>query len=243
MTQNKKPVKTLSKNEPMRINRYLSIRGIATRKGADELIKKGVVLLNGKKAVLGDKIGPKDKVSIAGVIDTGNYHYFVYCKPKGVTTLPEKNTLSVMTMANSLPKDAFPVGRLDKDSEGLLIITNDGRITKKLLDGKYNHEKEYIVEVSHPIEHNFMVRLRDGVRLGKEMTKKAKVRKIDKYTFEIIITEGKNRQIRRMCASFNQEVRELKRVRIMNIELGNLHPNTYREIKGKDLEDFLKKVL
>lgn len=240
MTQNKRPAKAPAKNEPMRINRYLSMRGIATRKGADELIKKGVVLLNGKKAVLGDKIGPKDKVSIAGVIDTGNYHYFVYCKPKGVTTLPEKNTLSVMAMANSLPKDVFPVGRLDKDSEGLLIITNDGRITDRLLNPKNENEKEYHAVVNKPITNTLLRGIKEGIKVGEFKTRPAKIRKTSEDSFDIILTEGQNREIRRMCLAFGYEVISLKRFRIMNILLGNLKPNEYRELKGAELSGFLR---
>ncbi len=238
MTPNKKK----ANSDSVRINKYLADQGIATRRGADKLISIGKILINGKRAKLGDVVHEGDDVTLKGVKEE-RLVYYAYNKPVGVTTVGKQEGEEEIKDIIQFPFRVFPLGRLDKDSSGLLIVTNDGRITKKLLDGKYNHEKEYIVEVSHPIEHNFMVRLRDGVRLGKEMTKKAKVRKIDKYTFEIIITEGKNRQIRRMCASFNQEVRSLKRVRIMNIELGNLHPNTYREIKGKELEDFLKKVL
>lgn len=230
------------KSDSTRINKYLADQGIATRRGADKLISIGKILLNGKRAKLGDVVHEGDSVTLKGVKEE-KLVYYAYNKPVGVTTVGKQEGEEEIKDIIQFPFRVFPLGRLDKDSSGLLIVTNDGRITKKLLDGKYNHEKEYVVEVNHPIEHNFMVRLRDGVRLGKEMTKKAKVRKLDKYTFEIIITEGKNRQIRRMCASFNQEVKSLQRVRIMNIELGRLHPNTYREIKGRELEDFLKKVL
>ena len=240
MIQNNKKTKVIPKSEPMRINRYLSIRGISTRKGADELIKKGVVLLNGKKAVLGDKVGPKDKVSIAGVIDTGKYHYFAYYKPKGVTTLPEKNTLSVMAMANSLPKDAFPVGRLDKDSEGLLLITNDGRITDRLLNPKNENEKEYHAVLNKPITNTLLRGIKEGIKVGEFKTRPAKVRKTSEDSFDIILTEGQNREIRRMCLAFGFEVVSLKRFRIMNLELGNLKANEYRELKGSELSGFLR---
>ncbi|MEZ4103639.1 MAG: pseudouridine synthase [Candidatus Paceibacterota bacterium] len=228
--------------DSIRINKYLADQGITTRRGADKLISVGKVLINGKRAKLGDVVNEGDDVSLKGVKEE-KLVYYAYNKPVGVTTVGKQEGEEEIKDIIQFPFRVFPLGRLDKDSSGLLIVTNDGRITKKLLDGKYNHEKEYVVEVNKPIEHNFMVRLRDGVSLGRETTKKAKVRKLDKYTFEIILTEGKNRQIRRMCASFNYDVRALERIRIMNIELGKIASNTYREIKGKELEDFLKKVL
>ncbi|MDQ5953008.1 MAG: rRNA pseudouridine2604 synthase [Patescibacteria group bacterium] len=228
--------------DKIRINKYLADKGIATRRKADELVSQGKILINGKVAKLGDQVWEDDKVEVKGMKEE-KLVYYAYNKPVGVTTIGKQPGEEEIKDITQFPIKVFPVGRLDKDSSGLLIMTNDGRITKKLLDPKYDHEKEYIVEVNHPIEHTFMVRLRDGVKLGKEITKKAKVRKIDKYTLEIIITEGKNRQIRRMCASFNYDVRSLKRIRVMNIELGKLKSNYYREIKGKELEEFLKKVL
>ena len=228
--------------DKIRINKYLADKGIATRRKADELVSQGKILINGKVAKLGDQVWEDDKVEVKGMKEE-KLVYYAYNKPVGVTTIGKQPGEEEIKDITQFPIKVFPVGRLDKDSSGLLIMTNDGRITKKLLDPKYDHEKEYIVEVNHPIEHTFMVRLRDGVKLGKEVTKKAKVRKIDKYTLEIIITEGKNRQIRRMCASFNYDVRSLKRIRVMNIELGKLKSNYYREIKGKELEEFLKKVL
>lgn len=228
--------------DKIRINKYLADKGIATRRKADELVSQGKILINGKVAKLGDQVWEDDKVEVKGMKEE-KLVYYAYNKPVGVTTIGKQPGEEEIKDITQFPIKVFPVGRLDKDSSGLLIMTNDGRITKKLLDPKYDHEKEYIVEVNHPIEHTFMVRLRDGVKLGKEITKKAKVRKIDKYTLEIIITEGKNRQIRRMCASFNYDVRSLKRIRVMNIELGKLKSNYYREIKGKELEEFLDAVL
>ena len=235
MTQSKKP-------ESTRINKHLADIGVATRRSADDLISSGKILINGKKAKLGDRVYPDDKVEVKGTKEQ-KLVYYAYNKPVGVTTVGKQEGEEEIKDVMQFPFRVFPVGRLDKDSGGLIIMTNDGRITKKLLDPKYDHEKEYQVEVNHPIEHVFMVRLRDGVKLGKVMTKKAKVRKIDKYNLEIVITEGKNRQVRRMCSSFNYEVKSLKRVRIMNIELGMLHPNTYREIKDDELDDFLAEVL
>ncbi len=238
MTPNKKKVS----KEHVRINKYLADIGVATRRSADILIESGKILINGKKAKVGDRVYPDDKVEVKGLKEQ-KLVYYAYYKPVGVTTIGKQEGEEEIKDIIQFPFRVFPVGRIDKDSEGLVIMTNDGRITKKLLDPKYDHEKEYLVEVNKPIEHTFMVRLRDGVKLGRETTKKAKVRKVDKHNLEIVITEGKNRQIRRMCASFNYDVRKLKRIRIMNVELGNLKPNSYREIKGKELEELLGEVL
>jgi len=237
MTQNKKP------KDNIRVNKYLADKGLATRRSADELIKSGKVFINDKKAKLGDVVGQKDKVEIKNQ-EEQKFFYYAYHKPVGVVTVGAQRDEKEIKDVAKFPEPVFPVGRLDKDSSGLIIMTNDGRITKKLLDSKWGHEKEYVVEVNKPVDHLFMVRLRDGVKLGRgEKTKKAKVRKIEGRTFEIIITEGKNRQIRRMCSAFNYEVRKLTRVRVLNITLEKLKPKQFRQIKGKELEDFLKEVL
>lgn len=231
-------------NKSERINKYLADRGLATRRGADELIARGKVRINGKKAKLGDRVHETDTVEIKNEKQEKKLVYYAYNKPVGVNTVGKQAGEKEIKDVIQFPFRVFPLGRLDKESKGLLIITNDGRITKKLLDPAYHHEKEYVVEVNKPIDHLFMVRLRDGVPLGRgEITQKAKVRKLDPKTFEIILTEGKNRQIRRMCKALNYEVRTLTRIRIMNILLGKLKPNTYREITGAELTKFLNAVL
>ncbi len=243
MTPTRRPkLNTPVPTETMRINRYLSIRGITTRKGADEFVKKGLVFINGNRAVLGDKVGIRDKVTIDGVMDSGSYHYFAYCKPKGVTTLPEKNTLSVMAMANSLPKDVFLVGRLDKDSEGLLIITNDGRVTDRLLNPKNENEKEYHAVLNKPITNTLLRGIKEGITVGEFKTRPAKIRKTDEVSFDIILTEGQNREIRRMCLAFGYTVISLKRFRIMSVLLGNLKANEHRELEGAELKTFLREL-
>lgn len=256
MTQNKKYKKTNPQKpqKGIRINKYLADKGISTRRGADKLILSGEILINKKPAKLGDLVNPEDIVEIKSNSPKQNLVYYAYNKPAGINTigkqkggLPDNGREKEIKDVAKFPTEVFPIGRLDKDSEGLIIMTNDGRITQKLLDPKYEHEKEYVVKVNKPIDHNFMVRLRDGVTLfssgKKEKTKKAKVRKIENNIFEIVITEGKNRQIRRMCAAFNYEVKKLTRIRVMNIKLGKLKPKQWRQLKGKELKDFLKEVL
>lgn len=213
-----------------RINKYLAHQKIATRIGADALVARGDVFINGKRAVLGSKVNEGDKVEVRGKNNIKSYKYFAYNKPKGLET-PE---ISV--------KDLFPIGRLDKDSHGLIILTNDGRITDLLLNPKYIHEKEYVVKTSNKLRSNFKTKMEAGVNIEGYRTKPCKVQIINENIFKIILTEGKKHQIRRMCSALFQEIADIKRTKIMNIELGKLNPNTSREIKSKELETFLKSL-
>jgi 23S rRNA pseudouridine2604 synthase len=214
---------------PMRINKYLAWKKISTRKGADALIAAKKVFINGKLALLGSKVEEKDKVEVRGA-EAPNYSYFAYYKPIGVETGSPKEGL-------------FPIGRLDKASHGLLILTNDGRITDRLLNPKYIHEKEYIVKTKNKLRSSFKAKMEAGVNIEGYMTQKCQVKIINDFTFRIALTEGKKHQIRRMCSALFQEVEDLKRERIMNIKLGNLKPKGLREIKGRELATFLDQVL
>lgn len=219
-------------NYPMRINKYLADQKISTRRGADELIEQKKVFINGKLAVLGSKVNENDKVEVRGAKEKA-YLYFAYNKPIGIETTSPRAEL-------------FPLGRLDKNSHGLLILTNDGRITDQLLNPKYTHEKEYLVKTSNKLRSSFKKKMEAGVNIeGQEnyVTKKCQVKILSDFTFKIILTEGKKHQIRRMCSALFQEIADLKRERIMNIKLGNLKPNGLREIKGEELEIFLKSLL
>ena len=223
---------------PMRINKYLALKKISTRRGADELIKGKKVFINGKLALLGSKVNEKDKIEVKGAKQK-EYKYFIYNKPIGVETSSPKD-------------DLFPLGRLDKNSHGLLILTNDGRITDALLNPKYFHEKEYVVKTSNKLRSSFKQKMETGVNIeglpalhtqAGYMTKPCKVKIINDFTFRITLTEGKKHQIRRMCSALFQEVADLKRERIMNIKLGDLKLNALREIKGEELTVFLDQVL
>ena len=214
----------------MRINKYLALKKYSTRRGADELIEKKQVFINGKIAKLGDKINETDKVEVKGNVKK-EYKYFAYYKPIGLMTEEiGKNGL-------------FPIGRLDKNSHGLIILTNDGRITDQLLNPKYFHEKEYVVKTSNKLRSNFKQKMEAGVNIEGYLTKPCKVKIIDDHTFRVILTEGKKHQIRRMCSALFQEIADLKRVRIMNINLGTLKPKNSRQIVGKELETFLKEII
>ncbi|MFA6520076.1 MAG: pseudouridine synthase [Candidatus Paceibacterota bacterium] len=214
---------------PMRINKYLAWKKISTRRGADELIKNKKVFINKKLAVLGSKVNESDTVEVRGVKSQA-YEYLAYNKPVGVET-------------DSPKAGFFPLGRLDKASHGLLILTNDGRITDQLLNPKFSHEKEYVVRTKEKLRSSFKAKIEAGVNIEGYQTKKCKVKILGPNTFKIILTEGKKHQIRRMCSALFQEVADLKRERIMNIKLGTLKAGGLREIQGEELTTFLKAVL
>ncbi|MBI3305708.1 rRNA pseudouridine synthase [Candidatus Nomurabacteria bacterium] len=216
---------------PLRINKYLADKKISTRRGADELIKNKKVFINGIIALLGSKVNEGDKVEVRGAKEK-EYQYFAYNKPIGIET----NSL------NSPSGTTFPLGRLDKASHGLIILTNDGRITDALLNPKYFHEKEYLVKTKEKLRNNFKQKMEAGVNIEGYLTKKCKVKIINENTFRVTLTEGKKHQIRRMCSALFQEVADLKRERIMNIKLGNLGQGATREIKVEELSVFLKSL-
>ena len=212
----------------MRINKYLADKKISTRRGADEMIKNKKVFINGKLALLGSQVKETDVVEVRGT-KSKEYKYFAYYKPIGIET-------------SSPQEDLFPLGRLDKTSHGLMILTNDGRITDQLLNPKYFHEKEYLVKTKEKLRSSFKQKMEAGVNIEGYKTKPCKVKILNENTFRVILTEGKKHQIRRMCSALFQEVADLKRERIMNIKLDNLKPNGLREIKGEELESFLKSL-
>jgi 23S rRNA pseudouridine2604 synthase len=234
---------------PMRINKYLALKKISTRRGADELVAAKKVFINGKMAVLGSKVNEKDIVEVKGN-KPKDYVYYAYNKPIDVIThSPNKNLEHEETdimekiKNKNIPKDVFPIGRLDKNSHGLIILTNDGRITDTLLNPDHAHEKEYVVRTSNKLRSSFKEKMEKGVNIEGYVTKKCKVKIIDDFTFRVTLTEGKKHQIRRMCSALFQEIADLKRERIMNIKLGNLKPNALREITDKELITFLDPML
>ena len=229
----------------MRINKYLAHEGIASRREADVLVEAGRVKISGKRAKNGDQVNETDKVEVSGA--TKPKSYLAYYKGRGIIThSPSEREVDIAT---KLAKDygithVSPVGRLDKDSEGLMILSNDGRITGPLLDPEADHEKEYEVTVDKPINPMFVRAMAAGVEIERYRTKRAKVtaHKTNAKKFTIILTEGKKHQIRRMCAALGYQVQDLKRVRITNIKLDKLKPNQYRKIVGAELEIFLKEL-
>ena len=224
----------------MRINKYLALKKYSTRRGADELIKNKKVFINGRLAVLGDQVKETDKVEVRGV-KAASYVYLAYNKPIGVVThSPGKGETDII---ESVPvPGVFPIGRLDKDSHGLIILTNDGRITERLLSPEYVHEKEYLVRTKGDLRKNFKEKMEAGVQIDRERTGKCKVQILGKNSFKAILTEGKKHQIRRMCDALFAEVADLERIRIMNITLGKLKAGGHRELAGTELQTFLQSL-
>jgi len=227
---------------PMRINKYLALKNFATRRGADDLVASGKVLLNGRVAVLGDKVTETDSVTVSG-FKKKKYLYFAYNKPTGVIThSPEDHEEDIRAQVGSELTDrgVFPIGRLDKASHGLMILTNDGRITDRLLNPKFDHEKEYEVMTQDRIRDSFPEYMSKGVVIEGYKTRPCIVKKLDDNLFRITLNEGKKHQIRRMVAAMYNQVTDIKRTRILNIKLGQLRDGAYRPIEGKELGEFLK---
>ena len=222
-----------------RINKYLSEVGYCSRRVADRLIKKGKVTINGKITKMGAKVDDDDQVEVEGQrIDkptTQRKVYLAFNKPVGIvcTTDGRVEADNIIDFIK-YPKRIFPIGRLDKLSEGLIFLTNDGDIVNKILRAKNNHEKEYIVSVNRPINKDFIQRMSNGVEILGTRTKNCLVKQLGAYKFKIILTQGLNRQIRRMCESLEYRVQSLKRIRIMNIKL-DIPTGKYREFSKNGL--------
>lgn len=226
---------------PMRINKYLAREKYETRRGADVLITSGIVFLNGKKAVLGDMVYEKDVVEVRQIRPPKERVYYAYYKPKGIIThSPQEEEMGIAEAIGR--KDIFPIGRIDKDSHGLIILTNDGRITERLLSPDSGHEKEYVVQTNEKLKSNFAARMGSGVNIEGYQTKPCTVKVLNPYQFSIILTEGKKHQIRRMCAALGYTVADLKRTRIINVRLQGLKPGAYRLLAGIELNRFLKEL-
>ena len=233
--------------ELKRLNKYLSEAGYCSRRAADRLIDAGRVTINDVVPEMGTKVSSEDIVKVDGEIIGERQQDFVYLafnKPVGIvcTTDTRVEKDNIIDYIN-YPKRIFPIGRLDKPSEGLILLTDDGDIVNKILRASNNHEKEYIVTVDIPISQTFIERMSGGIYIEDldKRTKKCKVKKIDKYTFSIILTQGLNRQIRRMCEYLNYEVQTLKRVRIMNVKL-DISSGQYRELTKEEFKDLTELI-
>ncbi|AOR25729.1 ribosomal large subunit pseudouridine synthase F [Formosa sp. Hel3_A1_48] len=226
-----------------RLNKFLSEAGYCSRRAADKLIEEGRVTVNGKHPEMGTKVSSTDEVSVDGKvvsIKKKSRVYIAFNKPVGVVcttdTRVEKN--NIIDFIN-YPSRIFPIGRLDKDSEGLILLTDDGDIVNKILRSSNNHEKEYIVRVDKPISQTFVKRMSEGVPILDTMTKPCRVQKLSRDSFKIVLTQGLNRQIRRMCSYLDYEVESLKRVRIMNINLMS-DVGEYRNLTKEELNTLNK---
>jgi 23S rRNA pseudouridine2604 synthase len=216
----------------LRINKFFSDQGFCSRRQADRLIAAGRVRINGRLAGLGDQVSQGDQVTVDGnpVASNSPKVYVMYNKPKGIICTTDRAIHGNIADAVAHPLRVFHIGRLDKDSTGLIFMTNDGDIVNRILRAQYGHEKEYEVEVDKPLTEEFLKRMSGGVDIGDYVTKPCAVKQVSKNTFTIILTEGKNRQIRRMCESLGFFVRKLHRFRIMNVEIGDLKPGEWKDI-------------
>ena len=226
----------------MRLNKFLSDSGVCSRREADRAIEQGEVTVNGKPALMGQKVTPEDEVVFRGkpVEKRRESILLAVYKPVGVVcTTAEDEPANIVTFVG-YPERIYPVGRLDKDSEGLVLMTNEGDLVNRILRGSNQHEKEYLVRVNRPVTDEFVQRMAGGVPILDTVTKPCKVEKIGRYAFRIILTQGLNRQIRRMCEALDFRVLSLKRVRVMNIRLGEMKPGTWRKIEGSEKEKLMK---
>lgn len=224
----------------MRINKYLAQQGHATRRGADTLVQQGKVYLNGARAQLGAMVQQGDTVEVRNA-PVRTYTYIAYHKPVGVITHSPQQGERDVRMTSGL-QGVFPVGRLDKASSGLLLLTNDGRVTDRLLNPSAAHEKEYEVVVREKIPPFAPKAWERGVDIGGYTTKPARVRVLGDNRFRIVLTEGKKHQVRRMCEALHLTVVSLLRVRINNVTLGTLKPGEHKVLAGRTLEQFLQSI-
>lgn len=228
----------------MRINKFLSESGITSRRGADKLINDGRVMINGAPAELGSQVNEGDTVEVDGrriELEEG-YVYIKLNKPRGITSTTERHIKGNIVDFVNHDKRIFHIGRLDKDSEGLILLTNDGDIVNEILRAENKHEKEYIVTVDHKITQDFIKQMASGVEILDTVTMPAVVEQINDYTFRIILMQGLNRQIRRMCEALGYEVRRLKRIRVMNILVDDLKNGEWKELTSKEQTELFRQL-
>lgn len=230
--------------ELKRLNKFIGETGFCSRREADKLIEEGRVTVNGKVPELGTKVSNRDEIRIDGKLITENANKLVYLafnKPVGIECTTNQEVPNNIVDYINYPVRIFPIGRLDKASEGLIFLTNDGDIVNKILRARNNHEKEYTVTVNKPITTRFIERMGNGVPILDTVTRKCKVEQISKFIFKIILTQGLNRQIRRMCEYLGYEVTALKRIRIINISL-DLPVGRYRELTAAEIKELNKLI-
>lgn len=234
----------LRQKESVRLNKYLSEAGVCSRREADRLIESGRVTVDGQRAQTGMKITPGQVVKVGNRVVSKQDEMIVLAvnKPVGIVCTEEKRERSSIIRFLNYPVRITYVGRLDKESRGLLLMTNNGDIINKMMRAGNQHEKEYRVTVDKEITSDFLKRMEKGVPILDTVTRPCRIRKIGKYTFEIILTQGLNRQIRRMCEALGYQVRDLNRIRIMNIELGNLKEGEYRKLTDEELDTLYEQI-
>lgn len=229
--------------EGMRLNKFISDSGYCSRREADRLIKQGSVSINGEHAQLGTQVMPGDKVKVEGRLikavpsNKSDRIYIAYHKPVGITCTTEKDVVGNIIDAVGHRERIFPIGRLDKPSQGLIFLTSDGDIVNKILRAENAHDKEYIVTVDKPLTEEFVVKMSSGIPILDTVTKPCSVTIQSRFVFKIILTQGLNRQIRRMCKYLGYNVEKLNRTRIMNVSLGRLKPGQWRDLSHKEMQE------
>ena len=233
-----------SNQQSINLNKFISSTGICSRREAEKLIIEGRVTINGKPTQLGNRVFKKDVVRVDGRLlkHKPKTLYIALNKPVGVVSTTDSKEKDNIVKAVNHPQRLFPIGRLDKPSEGLIFLTNDGDIVNKILRAGNNHEKEYIVTVDKTIDTDFIIKMSNGIPILGTITKKCKVEKVSEKVFKIILVQGLNRQIRRMCEYLGYTVTKLKRTRIMNVVLGNLKPGDWRELTNEELKEINKLI-
>lgn len=228
----------------MRINKYLSDAGFCSRRQADRLAQEGRITINGVTASAGDRVDGQDTVCVDGkkICPEQKKVYLAFYKPRGIVCTAEKREKNNVIDYLKYPVRIYPVGRLDKDSEGLLLMTNDGEIVNGIMRARNYHEKEYLVWVDRSVTDEFLKRMGAGVPILNTVTRPCKVQKRKENCFSIVLTQGLNRQIRRMCEVLGYRVVKLKRIRIMNIRLDGLEPGKYRELTKEELSQIREKI-
>lgn len=236
-TNNENIIIHIEKNPEIRINKFISEMGFCSRREADKLVEQGRVTINEAKALTGSKVKSGDIVKLDGkpLNMREELVYIAFNKPVGITCTTEHKVQGNIVDFINHKKRIFPIGRLDKDSEGLILLTNDGDIVNKILRAGNNHDKEYIVTVDKPLTEEFLSSMSKGVRILNTITKPCTIKKEGKCTFKIVLTQGLNRQIRRMCEALGYTVIMLKRLRIMNIHLNNLPTGKWRDLTSEEL--------
>lgn len=230
----------------IRLNKYISESGICSRRDADRYIEQGNVFINGKRVALGDRVFPGDVVKVNGQLieprNEDNLIFIALNKPVGiVSTTEEGEKDNIVDFVNHSTR-IFPIGRLDKDSQGLIFLTNHGDLVNKILRAGNDHEKEYLVTVNKPVTDDFIRGLGAGVPMLGTVTKKCKVKKEAPFVFRIVLVQGLNRQIRRMCEHFGYEVTKLERTRIMNVSMAGLPPGEWRDLTDDELVELFKSI-
>lgn len=232
------------KKGPVRLNKYLSEAGVCSRREADRLIESGRVTVDGETASMGMRIIPGQVIKVGNKVVSKQDEMIVLAvnKPRGIVCTEERRERNSIVRFLNYPVRVTYIGRLDKDSRGLLLMTNNGDIINKMMKASNYHEKEYKVTVDHEITDDFVKNMSEGVPILDTVTRPCKVKKIGKYTFSIILTQGLNRQIRRMCEALGYEVKDLLRVRVMNIRLGSLKEGSYRKLTDAELEELYQMI-